>query len=103
MKIGSVLKLVRTSKGLTQGDMADLLGISQNYLSLIEGNKKVPTVDTIAEFAKSLKISKDALLFASSDVPEELSENDSKEFQRLRQNILSLLLFELNGDLRESA
>lgn len=103
MKIGNILKLVRTSKGLPQKEMADLLGVSQNYLSLIESNKKVPSIDTIAEFAKSLKISKDALLFASSDVPEELSAKDTKDFQRLRQNILSLLLFELNGELIKSA
>ena len=59
--------------------------------------------DTIAEFAKSLKISKDALLFASSDVPKELNAKDSKEFQKLQKNILSFLLFELNGELMESA
>ena len=103
MKIGSVLKLVRTSKGLTQKDMAEKLGVSQNYLSLIESNKKMPSVDTMEAFAKALNISKDALLFASSDAPEELSEKDMKEFQRLQQNILSLLLFELNGELRKSA
>ncbi len=103
MKTGNILKLVRINKGLAQKEMADLLGVSQNYLSLIETNKKVPSVDTMAEFAKSLKISKDALLFASSDVPEELSAKDTKDFQRLQQNILSLLLFELNGELEKSA
>lgn len=103
MKIGNVLKLVRTSKGLTQKGMAEILGVSQNYLSLIESNKKMPSVDTMEAFATALDISKDALLFASAGVPEELSSEDMKEFQRLQQNILSLLLFELNGELKKSA
>ncbi len=103
MKIGNVLKLVRVNKGLTQKEMAERLRVSQNYLSLIESNKKLPSSDLISEFAKSLKISKDALSFASSNVPEELSVDDMKEFQRLQKNILSLLLFELNGELRNSA
>ena len=103
MQFGHVLKLVRTSKGMTQKEMADLFGVSQNYLSLIESDKKFPSIDTVAGFAKSLKISKDGLLFVSSDVPEELGAKDKKDFQKLQQNILSLLLFELNGELSKSA
>jgi transcriptional regulator with XRE-family HTH domain len=103
MTIGHVLKLIRTNLAMTQKQMADRLGISHNYLSLIEGGKKDPTNDMVADFARELNISKEALLFASSDVPDELNSNDKRDFQRLQQNILSLLLFELNGELKKSA
>ena len=103
MKIGNVLRLLRTSNGSTQSEMAKLLGISQNYLSLIEQNKKFPSNESIKSFASSLKISEDALKFIGSDVPAELNEKDSNDFQRLQQNILSLLIFQLSGELKNCA
>jgi len=101
MRLGHILKLVRTQRGLNQQQTADLLGISQNYLSLIESERKQPSVNKIADIAKSLNISKDALLFVSSGVPSELDSEDKTDYQRLQKNIVSLLLFELTGDLKK--
>jgi transcriptional regulator with XRE-family HTH domain len=103
MKIGKILKILRTSKGYTQNQMSKLLGISQNYLSLIEQEKKVPSAEAIDNFASSLSISKDALILVSSDAPKELKGKDIEDFKRLQQNILSLLLFQMSGELRKSA
>lgn len=103
MRIGHILKLMRTNMAMTQKEMADMLGISQNYLSLIESSKKDPSNEKIADFARQLNTSKEALLFASSGMPGELSPKDRKDFQRLQQNIVSLLLFDLSGELEESA
>jgi transcriptional regulator with XRE-family HTH domain len=103
MSLGHVLKLIRTNKGFNQKEMADMLGISQNYLSLIESEKKQPSSDRIASMAKNMNVTSDALVFAASDVPEELSSKDGKEFQRLQNNIISLLLFELTGELKQIA
>lgn len=100
MKIGNVLKLLRTSRGLSQGEMSKLFGISQNYLSLIEQNKKIPSIEAITGFASALRISKDALIFVGTEIPDELNGKDVEDFQRLQQNILSLLLFQTSGELR---
>jgi len=97
MNIGHLLKLIRVNKGMTQKQMSNLLEISQNYLSLIESSKKTPSSEKITVFAKKLKISDNALLFASSKAPAELKNQDKKDFERLQQNIISLLLFELTG------
>ena len=40
MNIGQVLRKIRVNKNNSQKEMAAKLGISQNYLSLIESNKK---------------------------------------------------------------
>ena len=56
MNLAQLLKLIRTTKGMTQKDMADLMGISQNYLSLIESNIKIPSADKLAAFAKALNL-----------------------------------------------
>lgn len=103
MNLGQLLKLIRTTKGMTQKDMADLMGISQNYLSLIESNIKVPSADKLAAFAEALSISKDALVFVSSDPPDELSAKDQKDYERLQKNIVSLLVFDLTGEVKKSA
>jgi len=103
MNIGKILKILRTSKGYTQNQMSKLLGISQNYLSLIEQDKKVPSAEAIENFASSLSISKDALIIVSSDAPKELNGKDIEDFKRLQQNILSLLLFQMSGELQKSA
>ena len=103
MKIGKILKIIRTGKGLTQNQMSKTLGISQNYLSLIEQDKKMPSDEAITSFASSLDISKDALLFISSDLPKELNGKDSDDFQRLQQNIFSLLLYQTSGEIQTSA
>lgn len=93
--------MMRTINNLTQNEMADKLGISSNYLSLIESHNKVPSAKKIALFAKSLNISKEALTFIASEVPNELGEEDKKKFNKLQNNILSLLLFELNGEFKK--
>jgi len=97
MKIGHILKLIRTTRGNAQKEMAGLLDISQNYLSLIETNRKDPSAEMVDKFAKHLSISKEALLFVSSEAPKELNNKDKRDFQRLQKNILSLVLFELDG------
>ncbi len=103
MKIGNVFKLLRTSIGISQKQMSEKVGISQNYLSLIEQNKKVPSNDSLKASALSLNISEDALKFLASEVPTELSKKDSKDFQKLQQNILSLIIFQLSGEIKNFA
>ena len=64
---------------MTQKEMADTLGISQNYLSLIESDKKTPSSEKLSRFANSLKISKDAFIFLSSEPPAELARESRME------------------------
>ncbi|ACN15019.1 putative transcriptional regulator [Desulforapulum autotrophicum HRM2] len=103
MKLGQLLKFIRTSKEMTQKEMASLIGISQNYLSLIESGTKNPSSDKLSDFAEALQISKDALIFVSSNPPEELSGKDQKKYEQLQNNIVSLLLFELTGETENNA
>jgi transcriptional regulator with XRE-family HTH domain len=98
MKIGEIIKLFRTKRGVSQKEMADKLGITPNYLSLIEADKKIPSRDITSEFAEKLGISKAALSFAVSDVPSELKDRDKEDFLKLQNNIIYLLLFNSKKD-----
>ncbi len=106
MKIGYILKLLRVKLSLSQSEMAAKLRISQNYLSLIESDKREPSLEKVAQFAEKLGISKDALLLVCSDIPSELNDKDKRSFVKLQHNIMSILLIELTGetgDWKESA
>jgi transcriptional regulator with XRE-family HTH domain len=103
MSLGHLLKLVRTHRQLNQKEMAGLLGISQNYLSLIESDKKQPSSELISRIARSLNVSNDALGFVASDVPDELTKDDKITYRKLQSNILTILLFQMTGELKSLA
>lgn len=58
MEVGKIFKIIRTSRNIPQNKMAEKLGISQNYLSLIESEKKQPSIDVISALAETTNISR---------------------------------------------
>jgi transcriptional regulator with XRE-family HTH domain len=44
---GSFIREIRESRGLSQGELADVVGISQPNLSAYERDRRVPTADTL--------------------------------------------------------
>lgn len=99
MKTGSLIKKIRTIRGLTQVQLAQKMGITQNYLSLIETDKKTPSYAKIKELSNHLQLSEDALKFLSTEPPDELDQDKKKDYVKLQHNILSLLVFDLTGDI----
>jgi transcriptional regulator with XRE-family HTH domain len=52
--VGLNFRKLRASKGLTQEKVAELTGISQQYLSSLEAGKRNPTVVTLFELTDPL-------------------------------------------------
>ena len=50
---GSILKRMRTTRNLTQQQLADLLGVNKSAIGQIEGNAKCSTA-TIEKWAEAL-------------------------------------------------
>lgn len=50
MQIGEQIKLLRKQMRLSQAELAEKLGISQSYLSLIESGRKVGKVENFLDF-----------------------------------------------------
>jgi len=74
MEIGTAIKTLRKSKGMTQKDLAQRCGLSANALCTLERNGSFPTKDTIEKICAALSIPVSYLLFFSiteDDVPEE--------------------------------
>ncbi len=61
-RIGKIIKEERLSKNLTQKDVADALGITQDSISLWENDKRIPDTEYIIKLCSVLNISADYLL-----------------------------------------
>lgn len=94
MQFGEVIKMIRVKRGLKQKVLASDVGISQNYLSMIEGGKKTPSTDMIDKISKILSISRESLIIMTSDIPIEFNEEDKAKYQQLQRSLLALALMD---------
>lgn len=60
--IGKRIAIARISARLTQAELSEKIGISEKYLSRIEGGKQVPSVAIVARICEALCVSADKLL-----------------------------------------
>lgn len=74
MNIGQSVKLLRKNRNHTQGEFCKVIGITQSYLSLIEGGKKKPSLEVLQKVSENLGIPLPVLFWfgiESKDVSEE--------------------------------
>lgn len=59
---GKIVRQLRTEKGLSQEQLADLCKLDRTYISLIERGLRQPTLKTIFRIAYSLQINPSELI-----------------------------------------
>ena len=67
MNIGNKIKELREGKGITQTELANLIGVTQDSISLWEKNKRVPNTPYIIALSRVFNISSDYLLGLEND------------------------------------
>lgn len=87
--IGNRISNIRKERGYTQEKLAELAGISIQFLSDIENNKKNMTVTTLKNIADSLNITTDYIIYDR----EETNEN----------TMINAMLNTLSGKNRKKA
>lgn len=90
MKIGSIIKAERKKRRLSQNQLAARCGITVTYLSLIENDKKEPTVSLLRTIAENLNLPLPILLFMSLD-DEDIPESKKEFFNIVKPSIDSML------------
>jgi transcriptional regulator with XRE-family HTH domain len=65
--VGRNVKRVRQEKGLTQEQLAELSGFSQQYISGLEQGRRNPTIVSLYELAMALDISHMELVRTAED------------------------------------
>lgn len=68
--MGRVLLAHREQAGLSQRQLAALVGMSHSYVSLLEADRHSPSVDTLCKLARALKVdARDLLVCPPVEVP----------------------------------
>ncbi len=102
MFIGSKMRVVRLSAGVTQSALAIDLNVSQSMISDWEHDKVSPTLAQLSQFCNYFKIELFELLQNIQKTSSELSLHDIKDEQHVVAEIrkLSARIHELNDKLK---
>lgn len=89
MNIGSTIKQIRKLKGIQQIELAECANLSKSHLSLIENNKREPSMSSINSIADSLNVPLAILIFLANK--DEITELSSSQIDLISIEILGLL------------
>ncbi len=81
LSIGQLIKFGRIGQKMSQDDLAKKLDVSKNYISLIENDKKDPSINFLKNIAKLLNIPLVLLIWEKMDLPKGKTK-DEKEIRK---------------------
>jgi XRE family transcriptional regulator, regulator of sulfur utilization len=88
--IGKTIKFLRIAKGLKQSVLAEQVKVSTNYISLIENDKREPSLSFLKELATVLDIPV-SLLFLELDMSKkEVSPQERDLLMKMRDLMLQI-------------
>ena len=67
MLLGKILKHIRVFGHYTQSELAEKIDISSSYISEIETNKKIPTIDILQKYSNSFDIPISAIMLFAEE------------------------------------
>ena len=77
--MGEALRLLRIFNGYKSAELADMLEISQSYVSELENNKKQPTIEVLDKYAKVFGMKKSTLFLFAESLEIEKEKQDKKQ------------------------
>ncbi len=80
-KLGKRIAFFRKLRSLTQGELAEKVGLSNNFIALIESGKRAPSFETLEKLIEVLNVSVSQIFNF-----EELNKYDTAEEVRERLN-----------------
>lgn len=83
MKIGSIIRAIRESKGLSQKDVISTIDMGAAMYSRIELNKSEPSLSTLERISKALGISLFEL-FKTDDTLNDINSIDKSLMEKVR-------------------
>ena len=91
MKYGKAIRICRAARGLSQKDLAAKVGVDSSHVSLIESEKRSPSLDTIEKIAQSLNVPPHLLMLLASE-QKDVKTGNLANVKDLSQILLDLLL-----------
>lgn len=84
MELGAKIQKLRKGKKLSQGILAEKVGISANHLSRLERGVFQPSVDVVKRLAHELEVSVDSLLSGEDETSPDVSIKNKELSERIR-------------------
>ena len=94
------LKKCRTDKGISQKDLAAMIGVAPSTYSQYESGVREPDVMKIKKIAKALKVTGDYLLFGT-DSPFQEENNNKTEYEILYSQLDDIDRAEIRGEMKQ--
>lgn len=92
MNYGRAVKIVRTARRLSQGQLAERLSVGASQLSLIEAGKRQPSLKVLDEISTALQVPPHLLALLASE-PADINERQNPEqVAELARGLLHLLI-----------
>lgn len=90
--LGKKLKIARAKKSLKQLQLAKEIGVSPNYISLIENGQKIPSLKIIGRIAEALSVSTSSLLAEDPIMDDLKSLSEKYDLQQLASALHNLIV-----------
>jgi transcriptional regulator with XRE-family HTH domain len=87
MTLGNAIKTVRTACKVKQRELAAQMGVSANYVSLVEGDKREPSVSFLRKLSKQLNVPV-SMFFLWQEVDGQSA--DASRLQKIRELLLGI-------------
>ena len=89
--IGKEIRRLRKLAGISQGECAQMIGVSQTYLSLIERGVKQPSLYLIEQIGKAIEVPVYYIFFTALDVDSEVAEDRRATYMLAKPAISGLI------------
>mgnify|MGYP003603470011 FL=1 len=90
MNVGQAIRRCRTQRGVSQSAIANSAKCSVSYLSMLENNKRDPTLSTITKIAEALHVPVGLLFVLAADKHELRAINELLTDQLMQSALASL-------------
>lgn len=84
MDLGHRLKLFRVAAGLKQSELAEKLGVTKNYVYMVESGRREPSREFVANLSKAVDIPLSVIYL-------EPSKTKDTKVRKLLQKVITLL------------
>lgn len=102
MQVGTTIKFLRMTAGLKQSDLAERLGVSSNYISLVENNKRDPSLSFLRDLSNELGVPLGLLFLEVESDQSKTSPEERALLMRIRDLIFQIERMRLQRETQAS-
>ena len=78
ISIGKTIRRLRIERGISQQDLAEDADLTPSFLSLVENDRRHPSLIVIRRLATSLLVPEEVLIWDAVELPDSLNEKDRR-------------------------